>query len=146
MAAEASAAPGGEGILAIFPVLVLPGRTPALWSELSHPLGPFLACRLGDCLQIFPTDLTLALPRLLQDLKDYGRLGSNAITFADIDRNNAGTGQASLLSAVAVLIICSILEFPTLAEAEDAMKRLAGVDINGIPVEVRLAPVSTLPH
>ncbi|CAD6570725.1 MAG: hypothetical protein TREMPRED_005978 [Tremellales sp. Tagirdzhanova-0007] len=60
-----------------------------------------------------------------QDLKDFGRLGSNTVTFADIDRNNPGTG---------------ILEFPTLSEAEDAMKRLAGVDINGTPVEVKLAP------
>ncbi|WVQ69505.1 uncharacterized protein L199_007725 [Kwoniella botswanensis] len=53
-----------------------------------------------------------------QDLKDFGRLGGNNIIYADVDRNNPGQG---------------IIEYPTLEDCEDAVKRLAGVDINGAP-------------
>jgi len=37
-------------------------------------------------------DLTRTHASSPQDLKDFGRLGSNTITFADVDRNNPGTG------------------------------------------------------
>nr|XP_019008260.1 mRNA binding protein [Kwoniella pini CBS 10737]OCF47041.1 mRNA binding protein [Kwoniella pini CBS 10737] len=60
-----------------------------------------------------------------QDLKDYGRLGGNNIIYADVDRYNPGQG---------------IIEYPTLEEAEEAVKRLAGVDINGSPVTLEINP------
>ncbi|RSH92393.1 hypothetical protein EHS25_008808 [Saitozyma podzolica] len=60
---------------------------------------------------------------LLVDLKDFGRLGSPAVTFADIDRYNPGTG---------------ILEFSSMYEAEDAVRKLEGVDINGVQVKLEI--------
>ncbi|GFZ47962.1 hypothetical protein JCM24511_05709 [Saitozyma sp. JCM 24511] len=65
-----------------------------------------------------------------QDLKDFGRLGSPAVTFADIDRYNPGTG---------------ILEFSSMYEAEDAVRKLEGVDINGVQVKLEIVGVSVYP-
>ncbi|ORY21740.1 hypothetical protein BCR39DRAFT_488186 [Naematelia encephala] len=59
-----------------------------------------------------------------QDLKDYGRIGNNNIIYADVDRNNPSNG---------------IIEYTTMADAEEALSRLAGVDINGTPVTLELA-------
>ena len=42
------------------------------------------------------------------------------------------------------MTVFSVLEFPSIMEAEDAMKRLAGIDINGSPVTVELSSVSHL--
>jgi hypothetical protein len=36
----------------------------------------------------------------------------------------------------------SIIEFPSMPEAEDAIARLTGQEIRGIPVQLELAPVS----
>ncbi|RXK39189.1 hypothetical protein M231_03546 [Tremella mesenterica] len=47
------------------------------------------------------------------------------VTYADVDRYNPGVG---------------VIEYPTMGEAEEAMSRLAGVDINGQPVRLELAP------
>nr|XP_031860751.1 uncharacterized protein CI109_003795 [Kwoniella shandongensis]KAA5527823.1 hypothetical protein CI109_003795 [Kwoniella shandongensis] len=60
-----------------------------------------------------------------QDLKDFGRIGGNNITYADVDRNNPNNG---------------IIEYPTLDDAEEAVKRLEGVDINGVPVTLEINP------
>ncbi|KAI9636184.1 uncharacterized protein MKK02DRAFT_44887 [Dioszegia hungarica] len=60
-----------------------------------------------------------------QDLKDYGRIGNNNVVFADVDRNNPGQG---------------IIEFGSLTEAEEALTRLAGVDINNTPVKLEIVP------
>ena len=35
----------------------------------------------------------------------------------------------------------SVIAFPTVADAEEAIERLKGVDINGRPVTLSLAPV-----
>ena len=41
-----------------------------------------------------------------------------------------------------MLAHCSIIEFPSMPEAEDAIARLTGQEIRGIPVKLELAPVS----
>lgn len=56
-----------------------------------------------------------------------------------------GEDCIDLLMSVLTAYTPSVLEFPTMAEAEDAMKRLSGIDINGVAVEIRLAPVSQKP-
>lgn len=40
------------------------------------------------------------------------------------------------------LTLNSIIEFPNMAEAEDAISRLRGLDIRGVPVKLDFAPVS----
>ena len=41
------------------------------------------------------------------------------------------------------LLTTSVIEYPTMAEAEEAMRRLAGVDINGQPVKLEFVRIST---
>ncbi|ORX34083.1 hypothetical protein BD324DRAFT_638320 [Kockovaella imperatae] len=60
-----------------------------------------------------------------QDLKDYGRMGSPNILYADIDRNDPTSG---------------VIAFPNMEDAEEALRKLSGVDINGQPVKLELAP------
>jgi len=84
--------------------------------------------------------LTLAFWHLIQDLKDYGRMGNNNILWADIDRQNTEAGYA-MLQALETQSNRSVIAFPTVADAEEAIERLKGVDINGRPVTLSLAPV-----
>ncbi|KAL7415089.1 hypothetical protein BDY24DRAFT_383668 [Mrakia frigida] len=58
-----------------------------------------------------------------QDLKDFGREGG-PVSFADVDRDNEGQG---------------IIEYPSLADAEDAIKKLDGQSVRGSVVTVVLA-------
>jgi arginine/serine-rich splicing factor 4/5/6 len=66
-------------------------------------------------------------------------MGSNTVNYADVDRNNPGTGCVERL--VPCALTRRILEFPTMAEAEEAISKLAGIDINGTPVTVEISHV-----
>jgi hypothetical protein len=50
------------------------------------------------------------------------------------------SGRSILLSGGVADV--SIIEFPSMPEAEDAIARLTGQEIRGIPVKLELAPVS----
>nr|XP_019046922.1 hypothetical protein I302_03526 [Kwoniella bestiolae CBS 10118]OCF25852.1 hypothetical protein I302_03526 [Kwoniella bestiolae CBS 10118] len=96
---------------------LVPLEVPDLLEKVfESPSLVFLARPAGRCGN-FP------LASLPNDLKDYGRLGGNNIIYADVDRNNPGQG---------------IIEYPTIEDCEDAVKRLAGVDINGAPVTLEI--------
>jgi arginine/serine-rich splicing factor 4/5/6 len=58
-----------------------------------------------------------------QDLKDFGRQGCENVMYADID-HYSGNG---------------VIEFPSMADAEDAIRRLNGADIQGVPVKLEIA-------
>lgn len=47
-------------------------------------------------------------------------------------------GQMSIRS-----LTMSIIEFPTIADAEDVLRRLDGADLNGARVQLEIVPVST---
>jgi arginine/serine-rich splicing factor 4/5/6 len=65
------------------------------------------------------------------------------VTFADIDRYNPGTGWVFAANAeIPSLIVPSILEFSSMYEAEDAVRKLEGVDINGVQVKLEIVGVS----
>ncbi|KAG8964831.1 hypothetical protein FRC03_001300 [Tulasnella sp. 419] len=55
-----------------------------------------------------------------QDLKDFGREAGSVI-FADVDRDGAG-----------------VLEYPTLDDAEYAVRQLDGTELRGVPVKLAL--------
>ncbi|RSH82672.1 uncharacterized protein EHS24_007666 [Apiotrichum porosum] len=57
-----------------------------------------------------------------QDLKDFGRNGNESVTYADVDRF---TGHG-------------VIEYPTMVDAEDAIRRLEGVEIQGVPVKLEI--------
>ncbi|BEI81809.1 hypothetical protein CcaverHIS002_0209690 [Cutaneotrichosporon cavernicola] len=59
-----------------------------------------------------------------QDLKDFGRQGCENVMYADID-HYSGDG---------------VIEFPSMADAEDAIRRLQGAEIQGTPVKLEIKP------
>lgn len=38
----------------------------------------------------------------------------------------------------------SVIEFPTMADAEDAIRRLQGAEIQGVPVKLEISTVSAM--
>ncbi|KLT43516.1 hypothetical protein CC85DRAFT_48831 [Cutaneotrichosporon oleaginosum] len=63
-----------------------------------------------------------------QDLKDFGRQGCENVMYADID-HYTGNG---------------VIEFPSMADAEDAIRRLSGSEIQGVPVKLELQAVRSI--
>ncbi|KAK4685596.1 hypothetical protein P7C73_g4555, partial [Tremellales sp. Uapishka_1] len=81
-----------------------------------------------------------------QDLKDFGRMGGSGITYADIDHRNAGQGLVFSRFYIGANAKQSdahrILEYPTIEEAEEAIRKLSGIDINGSPVTLEIGPAA----
>lgn len=73
-----------------------------------------------------------------QDLKDYGRLGGNTIIYADVDKRNPGHGWVISFFYTSHADFFSVIEYRNMEEAQEAIRRLAGVDINGAPVTIEI--------